>query len=83
MAPLALESEEVLEMVNYASNNHLIYRFVPNQFGVYATNSVMGTLAGLPVVAIKQTPLEGWGRIVKRAFDILGALGGIILALPE
>lgn len=81
-ADSALESEEILEMVTYASNNHLIYRFVPNQFGVYATNSVMGTLAGLPVVAIKQTPLEGWGRIVKRAFDIVGALSGLMVVAP-
>jgi hypothetical protein len=28
-----------LEMVNYATNHHISYRFVPNQFGLYASNS--------------------------------------------
>jgi exopolysaccharide biosynthesis polyprenyl glycosylphosphotransferase len=81
-ADSALEAEEVLELVNYASNHHLVYRFVPNQFGLYATNSVMSTLAGVPVIAIKQTPLDGWGRIIKRTFDLAGATIGMILLLP-
>lgn len=81
-ADSALEPEEVLDMVNFASNHHLTYRFVPNQFGIYATNSVVGTLAGMPVIAIKHTPLEGWGRIVKRAFDLVGSVLGLVVLSP-
>lgn len=81
-ADSGLEPEEILGLVSFASNNHITYRFVPNQFGLYATNAVMGTLAGLPVIAIRKTPLDGWGRIVKRTFDIVGSLAGLILLAP-
>lgn len=81
-ADSALGPEEVMELVNYASNHHLTYRFIPNQFGIYATNSSVSSLAGLPVVEIKQTPLEGWGRVVKRLFDLVGALLGLVLLAP-
>lgn len=81
-ADSALGQEEIMEMVNYASNHHIVYRFVPNQFGIYATNSVLSSLAGVPVMEIKQTPLDGWGRIVKRAFDVVGAGLGLLVAAP-
>ena len=81
-ADSALGPDEILEMVSYANNHHLAYRFVPNQFGIYATNSTISTLAGLPIIEIKQTPLEGWGRILKRAFDFAGSLVGLVLFSP-
>ena len=81
-ADSALGPDEILELVSYANNNHLAYRFVPNQFGIYATNSTVSTLAGLPIIEIKQTPLEGWGRIVKRGFDLVGSLLGLIVLSP-
>jgi exopolysaccharide biosynthesis polyprenyl glycosylphosphotransferase len=82
-ADSALESEEILELINYASNHHLIYRFVPNQFGIYATHSHMTATAGIPMIEIRQTPLDGWGRIIKRTFDVIGAtIATIIFAIP-
>ena len=81
-ADSALESEDILELVTFATNNHISYRFIPNQFGLYATNAVYGTMAGMPVLEIRLTSLEGWGRIVKRAFDVVGATFGLILLSP-
>jgi exopolysaccharide biosynthesis polyprenyl glycosylphosphotransferase len=42
----------------------------------------MTTLAGYPIIRIKRTPLEGWGKVVKRLFDILGSLVLIIILIP-
>ncbi len=81
-ADSGLGSDEILEMINYASNNHILYRFVPNQFGLYATHSTMAAVAGIPMIEIRPTPLDGWGRIIKRTFDILGALLGLIVLSP-
>lgn len=81
-ADSTLSQEEVLELVQYAANNHITYRFVPNQFGIFATNSELSTLAGVPMVAVKPTPLDGWGRIVKRIFDLVSATFGLIMLAP-
>lgn len=81
-ADSALPQEEILDLVTYATNHHLSYRFVPNQFGLFAVNSQMGDMAGIPMVELKLTPLDGWGRIVKRAFDLTGSVAGIILLSP-
>jgi exopolysaccharide biosynthesis polyprenyl glycosylphosphotransferase len=81
-ADSALAPEEVLAIVTFATNNQLIFRFVPNQFGLYASNSVISTMAGMPVVEIRLTPLEGWGRIAKRLFDVVGAVVGLVIFSP-
>jgi exopolysaccharide biosynthesis polyprenyl glycosylphosphotransferase len=81
-ADSALEQEAILEAVNYATNHHITYRFVANQFGLYASNSVVGNMGGVPMIEIRLTPLEGWGRIAKRMFDILGAVFGVIVLSP-
>jgi len=77
-----LGQEEVLDLVHYATNHHIAYRFVPNQFGLYASNSSLESLAGVPMIEIRLTPLEGWGRIGKRAFDLLGAVLGLVVLSP-
>ncbi len=81
-ADSALEPDEILEMVNYSQNNHLVYRFVPNQFGLFATNSTVGTMGSIPMVEFKKTPLDGWGRVFKRAFDLLIDIPALVVALP-
>lgn len=81
-ADSAFEAEEVLEMVNHSTNHHIGYRFVPNQFGVFAINATVSTLAGMPVMEIRHTPLDGWGRILKRLFDLAGSAGGLIILSP-
>lgn len=81
-ADSALEPEEVMEVVAYANNHHLIFKFVPNQFGIMATHSSIGDMAGLPVVELHHTPLGGWGRILKRGFDVTGAIVGLVIISP-
>jgi exopolysaccharide biosynthesis polyprenyl glycosylphosphotransferase len=81
-ADSALDQDEILNLVNYAANNQIGYKFVPNQFGLYASNSALGTLAGVQLIEIRLTPLDGWGRIVKRIFDVIGSTLGLIVLLP-
>lgn len=77
-----LDQDEVLGLVDYASNKQISYKFVPNQFGMYATNSSFSEIAGIPILEIRLTPLDGWGRIIKRIFDVIGATFGLILLSP-
>ena len=81
-ADSSLPPEAIFELVEYAANQQITYRFIPNQFGIFATHSELGTLAGMPMVAMKRTPLDGWGRIVKRGFDVVAATFGLIILSP-
>ena len=49
-ADSALDQDEIIELVTYATNRQISYRFVPNQFGLYATNASFTNVAGIPVL---------------------------------
>jgi len=43
----------------------------------------MHDIAGIPVINVQRTPLDGWGRITKRALDlVVGTLAFIIFLIP-
>ena len=67
------------EILRYAQENHIAYRFVPGNSDLFVGNIQVELFAGLPVVAVHQTALIGWGRIVKRIFDII--LSAILLVV--
>lgn len=81
-ADSSLARDDILAILKFANDHHLSYRFVPNQSGLYAPDTVVSSLAGVAVVKIRQTPLEGWGRIIKRGFDIVGAGLGLLVVSP-
>lgn len=74
--------DELLEVADFCEENHLAFRFVPNLFQTLTANIDIETLAGVPLIELKRTPLEGWGRVLKRSLDIFGAIVGIILFSP-
>ncbi len=71
------------ELLEYAQANHVAYRFVPGNSELFVGNIDVQLFRGsIPVIAVHQTPLIGWGRIVKRLFDLVVGLGALIVAAP-
>lgn len=79
---LYADSDKNTEILTYAQENHIAYRFVPGNSELFSGNIVVDLFYSIPVIAVHQTAIIGWGRIVKRLFDII--VGGImlIIALP-
>jgi exopolysaccharide biosynthesis polyprenyl glycosylphosphotransferase len=73
---------ELRELSDFCHRNRIEFKFVPAILQSISTNFEIKTLFDEPVIEIKNTPLDGWGKIAKRAFDIFGSLIGIILTSP-
>lgn len=58
------------------------YRYITNSFDITKSNTTLSLINKTPVIEIQATPLENWGRVIKRTLDILGSIIGIILTLP-
>jgi exopolysaccharide biosynthesis polyprenyl glycosylphosphotransferase len=69
-------------VLTYAQENHIAYRFVPGNSELFTGKIEADLFYGQPVIAVHQTALIGWGRVVKRLFDIIGSLLLLIPALP-
>ncbi len=70
------------EVLRYAHEHHASYRFVPGNTDLFVGNITVDLYAGLPVVAVHQTALIGWGRIIKRIFDLLMSAFLLIIFSP-
>lgn len=71
------------EILDYAQEHHISYRFIPGNTELFVGNiDVELFRSSVPVIAVRQTPLFGWGRVVKRLFDIIFGFLLLIPALP-
>lgn len=76
------ERKEILELLDFCDEYRVGFKFVPNLFQTLTTNIEIDTFGGVPLIEIKKTPLDGWGKIIKRAVDIFGSFIGLILLSP-
>ena len=68
---------DLLRLKAYCLQNKLAFKYVPTL--IQTSNFNLGVFLGEPLIEIKNTPLDGWGKILKRAFDLVGAVVGLIL----
>ena len=70
------------EILAYAQEHHIAYRFVPGNNRLFVGSIEVNLFEGIPTVAVHQTALTGWGRVVKRLFDLSAGALLLILASP-
>lgn len=69
------------EILTYAQEHHIAYRFVPGNSELFVGNIEVDLFRSVPMIAVNQTPLIGWGQVVKRMSDVV--IGGILLILAS
>jgi len=72
----------VVDLINFCEDMRIDLKFVPDLFGAVSRNIEMDVLGGHPLIELKRTNLEGWGVLIKRTSDILGAILLLPLFLP-
>lgn len=75
-------AEKVTELVDFCNDQHLVFRFVANLHQTLTRNFSVDLLGGLPLVELRRTNLEGWGRVYKRMVDIIGGAIALIIFSP-
>jgi exopolysaccharide biosynthesis polyprenyl glycosylphosphotransferase len=81
LASTDLPKEQALELIAYTEEQHITFTYFADLFAATFSNVEISTDTGLPIVEVKRTPLDGWGRIAKRAFDVVFAV--VLLALTS
>ena len=72
----------ILELVNFCHENHIVFKYVPNIYKTLTTNFDIDIIGGLPLIELKRTRLDGWGKVIKRTFDIFASIFGLVLFSP-
>ncbi len=77
-----LTKAEVIRLYDFADENHLTFKYVADILDTKVLKTEFSELAGIPIMEVKRTTLDGWGRIAKRIFDIAISLLLIVILLP-
>jgi len=75
-------TKNMVELAEFCQENHINFKFAPSLFQTLTTNINVDALSGIPIVELKYTPLDGWGRVLKRIMDICGSFFGLIFLSP-
>lgn len=76
------DEKETLAALAYCDTHHIIFKYSADLFATLSTHMSVHPLAGVPIVELKKTPLEGWGRVAKRLFDIIISIIIIVITSP-
>src|SRR3989338_2128074 len=72
----------ILELVDFCHENHIVFKYVPNIYKTLTANFDVDIIGGLPLIELKRTRLDGWGKVIKRTIDIFASILAIVLLSP-
>ena len=75
-------ADKIVELIDFCNENHLIFKFVPNLNQTLTTNYEVDVINGLPLIELKRTALDGWGKVIKRVLDMFSGVLGLIIFSP-
>jgi lipopolysaccharide/colanic/teichoic acid biosynthesis glycosyltransferase len=82
LADSNLSESKTSSIFDFCDEKKVNFKEIPNLFKVKTSNTIYSTIGGIPVINFRRTPLEGWGSIVKRIFDIFISFILIIIFSP-
>lgn len=77
-----LSQRQSLELLELAKRLRIDLTLTPSVVGLQTARVRYLSLAGIPMLEVQRTPLDGWGRVAKRLFDVVGSLALIVMTSP-
>lgn len=77
-----ISKERIQELLDFCQDKNIDFKFVPDMFQAQAALFEMQTISDVTLIEVKRTPLDGWGKIIKRIFDIVFSLFALIILSP-
>lgn len=75
-----LTDDEQEKLFDYCQINNITYKYFPTTLQTQRFS--MKIFNGEPIIEFQHTPLDGWGRVMKRTYDIVAGTGLMILFGP-
>ena len=75
-------AHRITELIDFCHENHIIFKFVPNIYNTLTTNFDIDNIDGIPLIELKRTTLDGWGKVIKRFLDTIVSMAALIILSP-
>lgn len=70
------------KILGAAQSHHISYSFIPGEAEFYSGKNTVDVFLGYPMISVYQTPLIGWGAMLKRIFDFTVSFVLVIILSP-
>jgi exopolysaccharide biosynthesis polyprenyl glycosylphosphotransferase len=74
--------DHALAAFDFANEHHIGFKYSADLFATLSANMRVNPLGGVPIVELQRTRLDGWGRVVKRLFDVIMSIVVLIITSP-
>lgn len=75
-------AERNQKILGTAQTHHIEYNFIPGEAEFYSGKNTTNIILGYPMITVYQTPLVGWGAIVKSITDLVIVSISILILSP-
>jgi exopolysaccharide biosynthesis polyprenyl glycosylphosphotransferase len=77
-----LERGHLIEALVQCERAMCVFRIVPEATELLVSGMVVETMDGIPMLGLRETPLQGWNAALKRMVDFCAAGAGLALTAP-
>lgn len=74
--------EQTMQVAALCQEASVPFAIVPDLYILATTGAAVEVVGRVPLLTLRGSPLTGWGRRLKDAFDVAGAIAGLIVTLP-
>jgi exopolysaccharide biosynthesis polyprenyl glycosylphosphotransferase len=75
-------TERNQKILGAAQSHHISYSFIPGEAEFYSGKNTVDVFLGYPMISVYQTPLVGWGAMLKRVFDFVVSIILLVILSP-
>ncbi|MFA6097846.1 MAG: sugar transferase [Candidatus Paceibacterota bacterium] len=77
-----ISKDRIQELLDFCQEKNIGFKFVPDMFQAQAALFEMQTISDVTLIEVKRTPLDGWGKVLKRISDIIFSSLGLLILSP-
>ncbi|MFA7253582.1 MAG: sugar transferase [Patescibacteria group bacterium] len=74
-----LTKDKLSNLVRLCDDKRISFKYIPDDLAIMTSSFKPGLAGSIPVMELRPIPLDGWGRIAKRFFDVF--FSAIFLAI--
>jgi len=85
MAIIALSApthDKLMDVVNRCLSEKVPFRVVSNLYEIVTGPLRVEEIDGVPIFGLKEEPLHGWNKVLKRLIDVAVSFIGLVIACP-
>ena len=78
----SMQRDLLERLIVFCAERSIDYEYVASSYQMQISNFETTSVAGYPIIHVNKTRLRGWGRVVKRLFDLVIASSTLVIVSP-